>query len=132
MTSCIPLLSAKVRKSFSPLCIEIFLYFFLFNVKINIILLNKCLTSVRSVSVWYISNIGIPTLEGPIPNINIYAYSYQDKVCLQISLQKYPLDFSYIFLLNVNFENLTVDLYVFYVLNTHVKFHSNLMFLLFN
>ena len=33
----------------------------------------------------------------------------------------------YIFLLEVNFENLTVEFYDFYVLNMQVKFHSNQM-----
>ena len=41
-------LSTKVRKGFCPLCDLYFL--FLFNVEINIILLNKCLTSLRGVS----------------------------------------------------------------------------------
>ena len=36
-----------------------------------------------------------------------------------------PLNYSYIFLLKVNFENLIIRLYFFCVLNTHVKFLSN-------
>ena len=34
---------------------------------------------------------------------------------------------SYYGLLNVNFENSTIGLHVFYVFNIHVKFHSNWM-----
>ena len=29
--------------------------------------------------------------------------------------------------MNMNFENLTVVLHILYILNTHVKFHSNLV-----
>ena len=36
-------------------------------------------------------------------------------------------NFFYIFLLDVNFENITVKFYVLYVLNTHVKFCLNWM-----
>ena len=50
-----------------------------------------------------------------------------DKVFLQTSLKRNILISSYIFLLNVNFKNLTGRLHVLYVLNMHVKFHSNQM-----
>ena len=50
-----------------------------------------------------------------------------DKVFLQTSLKRNILISSYIFLLNVNFENLTDELYVLYVLIVHVKFCSNQM-----
>ena len=50
-----------------------------------------------------------------------------DKVFVQTSLKKNLLILSYIFLLNVNFENLTDELYVLYVLIVHVKFCSNQM-----
>ena len=50
-----------------------------------------------------------------------------DKVFLQTSLKRNILISSYIFLLNVNFENLTSGLYVLYVLNMHVKFRTNKM-----
>ena len=46
-----------------------------------------------------------------------------DKVFLQTSLKRNIIISSYIFLLNVNFENLTDELYVLYVL----KFCSNQM-----
>ena len=36
-------------------------------------------------------------------------------------------NFFYIFLLDVNFENITVKFHILYVLNTHVKFCSNWM-----
>ena len=49
----------------------------------------------------------------------------EDYVSLQISLERNSLNLSYIFLLNVNFENLTVELHNLYVLNLYVKFHSN-------
>ena len=48
-----------------------------------------------------------------------------NKGSLQISLKKNPKNTSYIFILNVNFENLTIGLYVLYVLNTCIKFCSN-------
>ena len=48
-----------------------------------------------------------------------------DKVFVQTSLKRNILISSYIFLLNVNFENLTGGLHVLHVLNMHVKFHSN-------
>ena len=62
---------------------------------------------------------------------NSHDYSSKNNVndnnSLQTSLEKNHSNSSDIFLLNVNFENLTVGFYVFYVLNTHVKFHSNWM-----
>ena len=36
------------------------------------------------------------------------------------------LNFSYLFF-GVNFENLTVEFHIFYVLNMHIKFRSNRM-----
>ena len=48
-----------------------------------------------------------------------------NKVFVQTRLKRNILISSYIFLLNVNFENLTGRLHVLYVLNMHVKFHSN-------
>ena len=47
------------------------------------------------------------------------------KVYLQTNLKKNPSNFSYIFLLNVNFENLIVGMHVLYVLTTYIKFRSN-------
>ena len=49
-----------------------------------------------------------------------------NKVSLQTILEKNPSN-SYIFLLDVNFENLTIGLHVPYVPNTHPKFRSNWM-----
>ena len=45
----------------------------------------------------------------------------------RISLERNLSNLSYIFLLHVNFKNLTIRLRVFNVLNTHVKFRSNRM-----
>ena len=45
----------------------------------------------------------------------------------RISLERNLSNLSYIFLLHVNFKNLTIRLRVFNVLNTHVKFRSNWM-----
>ena len=50
-----------------------------------------------------------------------------DKISLQTSLERNSSNFYYIFLVDVNFEYLIVELYVLYVLNILVKFHSNLM-----
>ena len=46
-------------------------------------------------------------------------------VILTRKLDRNLLNFSHIFSLNVNFENLIVELYVYYVYNLHVKSHSN-------
>ena len=40
-------------------------------------------------------------------------------------LKRNSFNSSYIFLLDVGFENLSVGLYVLYILNVHVQFHSN-------
>ena len=50
-----------------------------------------------------------------------------EKVYLQTSLEKNLSNLSYIFLLSVKFENITVRWHDFYVFNMHVKFHSNRM-----
>ena len=50
-----------------------------------------------------------------------------DKVTLRTSLKKKSSNFVYIFLLDINFENLKIRLHVLYVLNTHVKFRLNRM-----
>ena len=49
----------------------------------------------------------------------------RNKVSLQTSLERNSLNFSYISFLGVNFENLTVEFYVSYVFNMHIKFRSN-------
>ena len=48
-----------------------------------------------------------------------------NKVSLQTSLEGNSSNFSYISFLSVNFENLTVEFHVPYVLNIHIKFGSN-------
>ena len=50
---------------------------------------------------------------------------YKNKVSLQTSLERNVLNFSYISFFCVNFENLTVEFHISYVLNMHIKFHSN-------
>ena len=52
-------------------------------------------------------------------------YKLPKKVSLQASLERNPSKFIYIFLLDVNFENLIVELYVLYVFNTLLKFRLN-------
>ena len=47
------------------------------------------------------------------------------KVFLQINLKKNSSNFFYISSLDVNFENLTIEFHVPYVLNMHIKFRSN-------
>ena len=55
-----------------------------------------------------------------------YLQQYEmNKVFLQTSLEENFLNFSYIYILSVNFENLTVEFHVPYVLNIHMKFGSN-------
>ena len=49
------------------------------------------------------------------------------KVALQINLNRNYLNLLCIFLLSVNFKNLTVGLHILYVLNMHVKFHLHHM-----
>ena len=48
-----------------------------------------------------------------------------NKVSLQTSLKRNPLNLSYISFSGVNFENLTVEFQVPYILNMYIKFHSN-------
>ena len=48
-----------------------------------------------------------------------------NKVSLQTSLERNPTNSSHIFILSVNFENLTVGFHVPYVLNMHIKFRLN-------
>ena len=64
----------------------------------------------------------------------IYFYFYiliKDRVSFQINLEINLSNYSYVFLLDVNFKNLMVGLYVIYVLNMHVKFCSNRMLFIF-
>ena len=49
----------------------------------------------------------------------------KNKVSLKTSLKRNSSNFSYISLLDVNFENLTIEFHVPYVLNMHIKFRSN-------
>ena len=49
-----------------------------------------------------------------------------NKLSLQTSTKRNSLNLSYIsFLFFVNFENLTIEFYVSYILHTHIKFRSN-------
>ena len=48
-----------------------------------------------------------------------------NKVSLQTSLKSIPSNLSYISFSGVNFENLIVEFQVPYILNMHIKFHSN-------
>ena len=48
-----------------------------------------------------------------------------DKASLQTNFERNSLNYTYIFLLNVNFENSIVRLYVLYILNVYMKFHLN-------
>ena len=47
-----------------------------------------------------------------------------NKVSLRTSLERNPTNSSHIFILSVNFENLTVEFHALYVLNIHIKFLS--------
>ena len=49
----------------------------------------------------------------------------KNKISLQISLERNPTNSSYIFVLNVNFENLTVRLYVLITSLMLTKFQEN-------
>ena len=53
------------------------------------------------------------------------AYLAKNKVSLQTSLERNSSNFSYISFLGVNFENLTVEFHVPYVLNIYIKFRSD-------
>ena len=57
-----------------------------------------------------------------------WVYIPMDKVSLQICLKRNFLNFSDIFFLGVNFENLTIEFYVPYVFNMSIKFCSNQLF----
>ena len=50
-----------------------------------------------------------------------------DKVFYPITLKINPSNTLYIFLFDMNFENLTDRLYIFYILNMYIKFSSNRM-----
>ena len=50
---------------------------------------------------------------------------YNNKVFLQISLEKNPTNSSYIFILSVNFENLTIKLHVLITSLMLTKFQEN-------
>ena len=54
-------------------------------------------------------------------------HAKMDMISLQISLERNSSNSSYTFLLNVNFENLTIRLRFLFVYNMHVKFHLNQM-----
>ena len=49
----------------------------------------------------------------------------QTKVFLQISLEKNPSNYLYIFILSMNFENLTIELYTFIISLMLAKFQEN-------
>ena len=46
---------------------------------------------------------------------------------LLISLEKNSSNFSYTSFFSMNFKNLTIEFYVLYVFNIHIKFYSNWM-----
>ena len=48
-----------------------------------------------------------------------------NKVSLKTNLERNSLNFSYISFFGVQFENLTVEFHIPYVLNMHFKFFSN-------
>ena len=48
-----------------------------------------------------------------------------NKISLQIKLEKNPTNSSYIFILSVNFENLTVRLHIFITFLRLIKFQEN-------
>ena len=55
-----------------------------------------------------------------------------ENVSFQASLKRNPANFANIFLLDVNFENLTVGFHVLYVFNRHVKSLQQNVFLAMN
>ena len=60
-------------------------------------------------------------LKAPKKAIKVKDIIGKDKLSLQTSLEENPSYSSYIFLLDIDFENLTVKLYFLYVANTHIK-----------
>ena len=60
-------------------------------------------------------------------NVLVVGDYFWNEVSLQTSLERNSSNFSYISFLGVNFENLIVEFHVPYVLNMHIKFHSNRM-----
>ena len=52
-----------------------------------------------------------------------YMISLKDS--LQISLERNPSNLLCVFFSGVNFENLTIEFHIPYVLNMHIKFLSN-------
>ena len=53
-----------------------------------------------------------------------------NKIFLKTSLEKNLSNFSYLFLFDINFENLVIRLHVLYVLIMNIKFHSNWILLI--
>ena len=64
--------------------------------------------------------------------VSLTCKSYMNKVSLQTNLERNSSNFAYISLWDVNFENLTVEFHVPYVLNMRIKFCSNWILLLFD
>ena len=51
--------------------------------------------------------------------------SYNLAIRLEQNLSPNSSNLSYIFFLGMNFENLTIEFHIPYVLNMHIKFRSN-------
>ena len=54
-----------------------------------------------------------------------FSYLLKNKVSLQTSLERNPSNFSYIFILSVNFENLTIGLQVLIISFVLTKFKED-------
>ena len=62
-------------------------------------------------------------LKAPKKAIKVKDKNENDKVSLPTNLEGDSSHSSFIFLLDMDFKNLTVKLHFLYVINTHVKFH---------
>ena len=57
--------------------------------------------------------------------VNFPRATPKNKISFQTNLERNSSNFSYISFLSINFENLTVEFHIPYVLNMYIKFRSN-------
>ena len=66
-------------------------------------------------------------IKGPFGPFQVFDESHRTKFLSKFiwNLERYSLNFLYIYFFSVNFENLIIEFYISYVLNMRIKFHSN-------
>ena len=81
----------------------------------------------QSMTTWVISLVNglLQALNRSLISFLEGSTTSSNKVSLQISLERNSSNFSDISFLSVNYENLTVEFHVPYILNMHIKCHLN-------